>query len=207
VIEYKTVEKEASCEQTIEKSRFIAHVKPVASKEEAEKFIDSIKKIYKDATHNVPAMVIGERMQIRWASDDGEPQGTSGAPMVHMMAGEGITNTVVVVTRYFGDIKLGTGGLVRAYTGVCRAGIAAAGICTVRERTFLKVQVDYASLGRIQNTSRNGCFDIDGIIYDDKVTVGILSDIDDAENVKSYINDLTAGAAQVLEEKNILVKA
>lgn len=113
---YKTIAKEAEATQIIERSRFIAHVKPVETREEAENFITEIKAKYRDATHNVPAMVIGDKLQIQWASDDGEPQGTSGAPMVQMLVKEGITNIVVVVTRYFGGIKLGTGGLVRAYT-------------------------------------------------------------------------------------------
>ncbi|MFR8853902.1 MAG: IMPACT family protein, partial [Oscillospiraceae bacterium] len=111
---YKTVEKEASASQIIEKSKFITYVKPVSSKEEADAFIAEIRKKHKDATHNVPAMVIGDKMQLQWASDDGEPQGTSGAPMVKLLTSEEITDTVIVVTRYFGGIKLGTGGLVRA---------------------------------------------------------------------------------------------
>ena len=102
---YNTVEKEATAEQVIERSRFITYVMPVASKEEADEFIASIKKKHRDATHNVPAMGVGDKMQIQWASDDGEPQGTSGAPMVKMMVNAGITNVCVVVTRYFGGIK------------------------------------------------------------------------------------------------------
>ena len=125
---YSTVAKEASAEQTIEKSRFITYVRPVSTREEADAFIAEIKKKHKDATHNVPAMVIGEGFQIQWASDDGEPQGTSGAPIVQMLVQEGITNVAVVVTRYFGGIKLGTGGLVRAYTSSAKLGLEAAGI-------------------------------------------------------------------------------
>ena len=106
---YSTVTGPGEAEQIIEKSRFITHVMPVSSKEEADEFIASVKKEYKDATHNVPAMVIGDKMQIQWGSDDGEPQGTSGAPVVQMLVKEGITNVAVVVTRYFGGIKLGTG--------------------------------------------------------------------------------------------------
>ena len=113
---YKTVRNEAEVTNIIEKSRFIAYVRPVSSKEEADAFVAEIKAKHKDATHNVPAMVIGDKFQIQWASDDGEPQGTSGAPMVQMMVKEGITNVAVVVTRYFGGIKLGAGGLTRAYT-------------------------------------------------------------------------------------------
>ena len=126
---YNTVEKEGTAEQTIERSRFIAYVKPVSSKEEADDFVAEIRRKHRDATHNVPAMVIGDKMQIQWASDDGEPQGTSGAPMVKMLTAAGITDAVIVVTRYFGGIKLGTGGLARAYTSTAKLGLEAAGIC------------------------------------------------------------------------------
>ena len=131
---YKTVEKEASASQIIEKSKFITYVKPVSSKEEADAFIAEIRKKHKDATHNVPAMVIGDKMQLQWASDDGEPQGTSGAPMVKLLTSEEITDTVIVVTRYFGGIKLGTGGLVRAYTSSAKMGLESAGVCGVYEQ-------------------------------------------------------------------------
>ena len=106
---YYTVAGPGTAEQTIERSRFITFVSPANSREEAEAFIRSISAEHKDATHNVPAMVIGDKMQIQWASDDGEPQGTSGAPMVKLLVSQGITNVVIVVTRYFGGIKLGTG--------------------------------------------------------------------------------------------------
>lgn len=148
---YKTVRREAEATQTIEKSKFIAYVKPVESKEEAEAFIAAIRKKHRDATHNVPAMVIGDKFQIQWASDDGEPQGTSGAPMVQMLVKEGVTNVVVVVTRYFGGIKLGTGGLVRAYTSSAKLGLAAAEVCSVQEICSMNVTVDYTYLQKLQN--------------------------------------------------------
>ncbi len=148
---YKTVRKQAEAVQVIDKSRFIAHVFPVESREEADAFLAEIREKYKDATHNVPAMVIGDKSQIQWASDDGEPQGTSGAPMVQMMVKEGLTNLIVVVTRYFGGIKLGTGGLVRAYTSSAKLGLEAAGVCSVREMAELTVKNDYPYLAKIQN--------------------------------------------------------
>ena len=148
---YSTVRGAASAEQIIEKSRFIAYVAPVSDREEAEAFITSIRKKHKDATHNVPAMVLGDKMQTQWASDDGEPQGTSGAPIVQMLVAQGITNVVVVVTRYFGGIKLGTGGLVRAYTSSAKLGLAAAGVCDVCERNVLTYALDYTYLAKLQN--------------------------------------------------------
>jgi len=124
--------KEAETEQVIDRSRFIGHVKPVESREEAEAFLAEIRAKHKTANHNVPAFVVGDQFQLQWASDDGEPQGTSGAPIVQMLVKEGITDLAVVITRYFGGIKLGTGGLVRAYTGTAKLALAAGGICAVK---------------------------------------------------------------------------
>lgn len=154
MILYKTVMEEAEAEQTIEKSRFISHIKPVTSKEAAEEFIAEIRASYKTATHNVPAFVIGNKMQLQWASDDGEPQGTSGAPIVQMLVKEGITNVAVVVTRYFGGIKLGTGGLVRAYTSSAKLALEAAGIADVREMLVLEVRMAYSISCKNEKFSR-----------------------------------------------------
>ena len=191
---YRTIRKEASETQIIEKSRFIAHAKPVESREEAEEFIARIKGQYKDATHNVPAMVIGEGSQIQWASDDGEPQGTSGAPMVQMMVSEGLTNLVVVVTRYFGGIKLGTGGLVRAYTSSAKLAIEAAGICSVEEVSRLSVKIDYTYLARIQQMDIN----IGNIEYGEKVVIEVLTPSEKEEEMKNILANITSGSAEIL---------
>lgn len=213
---YKTVRKEAEATNIIEKSKFIAHVKPVSSKEEADAFVADIKGRYKDATHNVPAMVVGDKFQIQWASDDGEPQGTSGAPMVQMLVKEGITNVVIVVTRYFGGIKLGTGGLVRAYTGSAKLGLEAAGICSVREVTSLEVRTDYTYLAKLQNmasdtlnadeTLEDTCFVINDIKYTDKVSINVLTFPEKADKMIKLLANITSGTAEVLEQKSILEK-
>lgn len=206
MIQYKTVAKQAEAEQIIEKSRFIAYVKPVETKEEADEFIASIKAQHKSATHNVPAFVIGDQFQLQWASDDGEPQGTSGAPMVQMMVKEGITNVVVVVTRYFGGIKLGTGGLVRAYTSSAKLGLEAAGICEVKEMAVLQYKVDYSFLSKIQNMAQGGLFSIEDIIYEADVTMKIVSEIEDAEEVKVLFTNLTSATAVLVAETTELTK-
>lgn len=213
---YKTVRKEAEATNIIEKSKFIAHVKPVSSKEEADAFVADIKGRYKDATHNVPAMVIGDKFQIQWASDDGEPQGTSGAPMVQMLVKEGITNVAIVVTRYFGGIKLGTGGLVRAYTGSAKLGLEAAGICSVREVTSLEVRTDYTYLAKLQNmasdtlnddeTLEDTCFVINDIKYTDKVSINVLTFPEKADKMIKLLANITSGTAEVLEQKSVLEK-
>lgn len=206
MIQYKTVNKEAYAEQIIEKSRFIAYVKPVESKEEADAFIASVRAEHKTATHNVPAMVIGDKFQLQWASDDGEPQGTSGAPMVQMLVKEGITNVAVVVTRYFGGIKLGTGGLVRAYTSSAKLGLEAAGICQMREMALLKFKADYSFLSKIQNVSQGGLFTIEDILYEDVVTLSLAAELENVEEIKGLMANLTAGSALLVSEETSLVK-
>lgn len=212
---YKTVRKQAEAVQVIDKSRFIVHVFPVESREEADAFLAEIREKYKDATHNVPAMVIGDKSQIQWASDDGEPQGTSGAPMVQMMVKEGLTNLIVVVTRYFGGIKLGTGGLVRAYTSSAKLGLEAAGVCSVREMAELTVKIDYPYLAKIQNMAseqldleeadREGeenlsNFRIANIQYTDKIEMKIQTFPGSLTNVELLFQNITSGKAEVISQ-------
>jgi len=211
---YKTVRSQAEATNIIEKSRFIAHVKPVSSKEEADAFVAEIKGKYKDATHNVPAMVIGDKFQIQWASDDGEPQGTSGAPMVQMLVKEGITNVAIVVTRYFGGIKLGTGGLVRAYTGSAKLGLEAAGVCSVREVCSMDVKADYTYLSKLQNMAADTLiededpatvpFVIKDIQYTDKVTMNILTFPEKQEELSILLANITSGSAEIISMQTIL---
>lgn len=218
---YKTVRKQAEAVQVIDKSRFIAHVFPVESREEADAFLAEIREKYKDATHNVPAMVIGDKSQIQWASDDGEPQGTSGAPMVQMMVKEGLTNLIVVVTRYFGGIKLGTGGLVRAYTSSAKLGLEAAGVCSVREMVELTVKIDYPYLAKIQNMAseqldleeadREGeenlsNFRIANIQYTDKIEMKIQTFPGSLTNVELLFQNITSGKAEVISQTTVREK-
>ena len=197
---YSTVIGEGQAEQYIEKSRFITYVKPVETKEEADEFIASIKKKHKDATHNVPAMVLGDKFQVQWASDDGEPQGTSGAPIVQMLVNEGITNVALVVTRYFGGIKLGTGGLVRAYTSSAKLGIEAAGICDVKEMSVLTYNVDYSVFNKIQNLYFTFDVKFANIIYADTVTCDLITDPVHADELKELITGTSAGKAILSNE-------
>ena len=218
---YKTVRKQAEAVQVIDKSRFIAHVFPVESREEADAFLAEIREKYKDATHNVPAMVIGDKSQIQWASDDGEPQGTSGAPMVQMMVKEGLTNLIVVVTRYFGGIKLGTGGLVRAYTSSAKLGLEAAGVCSVREMAELTVKIDYPYLAKIQNMASEQLdleeadreveenlskFRIANIQYTDKIEMKIQTFPGSLTNVELLFQNITSGKAEVISQTTVREK-
>lgn len=206
LVKFKTVMKAAETEQTIERSRFIGHVKPVESREEAEEFIAEIRAKHKTATHNVPAFVIGDRFQLQWASDDGEPQGTSGAPIVQMLVKEGITNVAMVVTRYFGGVKLGTGGLVRAYTGTAKLALDAGGICAVKELDELKVRLDYTFHGKLQNLASNGNFEIADTVFEDKITVDLIMEPEHTREVRTLISNLTGGSGIVVSECKKLAK-
>ena len=201
MILYKTIDKAVSVEQIIEKSKFIAHVSPANTKEEGDAFIVKIKAENKGATHNVPAMVIGDKFQIQWASDDGEPQGTSGAPIVQMLVSEGITNIAVVITRYFGGVKLGTGGLVRAYTSSAKLAIEAAGIIEIREMENFNVSFDYCYLNKLQNISLAEDFYIDNIGYTDIVNATFSTPSENSENLENILNNVTNGTVKILNRK------
>lgn len=138
-------------ELTEKKSRFIATLAPVKSEEEAQAFIEQIKKQYWDARHNCTAFTIGSRHQLTRCSDDGEPAGTAGRPMLDVLLGEDIHDTCVVVTRYFGGTLLGTGGLVRAYGAAVKEGLKNSRVVTMCYGTKLEVRADYPDVGRIQH--------------------------------------------------------
>lgn len=203
---YKTVSRQAEIENIIEKSRFIGYVKPVESVEEAESFISEIKKINRNATHNVPVYIIGEKYEIQKCSDDGEPSGTAGVPVLQMLLREGITNTAIVVTRYFGGIKLGTGGLVRAYTGTAQMALRKARLAYVSEFDAIKVRIDYTFLGKFQNLEAAGEFSIRDAIFDDAVTLLLVSSPEKTQKLKETIINITNGTCRITEEKKVMFK-
>ena len=187
---YTTVAGRAAAEEIIEKSRFIANIASVSSKEEAEAFISAIRGQYRDATHNVPAYIIGDKMQIQWGSDDGEPGGTAGTPIVQMLQREGITNVVCVVTRYFGGIKLGTGGLVRAYTGCAKLALEKAGRYDVKEYISETVEIPYCNYDIMKYQEGKQAFAIRNCTFSENISVEIEYEKDDEEAVKAVISGL-----------------
>ncbi|MBE6025827.1 MAG: YigZ family protein [Clostridiales bacterium] len=203
---FGTVLGPGEAEQTIERSRFICYVSPAESREEAEEFFAAIRKKHKDATHNVPAMVLGDKMQIQWASDDGEPQGTSGAPMAQMLVSMGLTNVAVIVTRYFGGIKLGTGGLVRAYTSSLKLGLEAAGIGGMYEMSVLQYEMDYAAYSKLESRPQD-LFRIESTQYGEKVTVELSFDPDKENDVVGILTNITNGKGEIIKlSKKFLTK-
>ena len=196
MLSYKTIGQEATAEQIIEKSRFICHIKPVGSKEEAEVFISTIRGNYRDAAHNVPVYVIGAQSEQQWTSDDGEPSGTSGGPMLNLLIKEGLTNVVVVVTRYFGGIKLGPGGLVRAYSSTLKMALSVAGICRYREVAVFSTTMAYTSYGKFQNKIDSLDMAVKNVSFDEEVTVRIAIPPEKLQEIKQYLLDLTSGTCR-----------
>ena len=203
---YKSIYEYAEAEYVVEKSRFIAHASPAETPEEAKLFVAGIKEKYKDATHNVPAFICGAGMEHQWASDDGEPQGTSGMPVLKLISSSELTNLVIVVTRYFGGIKLGTGGLARAYSHAAKLAIEKAGICEVREGVKLSYTFDYSYLSKLQNLSESHNFIIEDIKYSDVINAEISCMSEDAGRIKSMMSDLTGGTASLNNETITLAK-
>ena len=188
--QYKTVYSGGEAEIIEKKSRFIATVRPVKTEEEAITFIESMKKKYWNATHNCSAYVIGEHFQIQRCSDDGEPSGTAGKPMLDVLLGEEIHDVVVVVTRYFGGTLLGTGGLVRAYSSSTKEGLLASKIITKMRGQKLVIETDYTGLGKIQYILGQRGLTILNSIYTDKVELEVL--LPEAE-IKPVMNAVTEG--------------
>ena len=195
--EYKTIKEIAKAELNIERSKFISHISHANSREEAEAFIQMIKAEYKDATHNVSAFVIGPKLELKWATDDGEPQGTAGTPILKVLEEKGITNTVVVVTRYFGGKKLGTGGLVRAYTDSTLEVIKESVLCEVYNITSIKVRLDYASYNKLVKLSFPFYTEIVSTEFQDMVSVEIDTDPEKIEELKEAIDSLSRGKALI----------
>ncbi|WP_144462167.1 YigZ family protein [Siminovitchia fortis] len=197
--QYLTVKATGTHEINIQKSRFIAHVKRAETEEEAQAFIQEIKKEHWNATHNCSAYMIGENDQIQKANDDGEPSGTAGVPMLEVLKKRNLKDTVVVVTRYFGGIKLGAGGLIRAYGRAVSAGIDAVG--TVRRTlvTVMHVKADYTWLGKLENEIRSSEFQLKDIHYSDLVEIEVYVKEDQVNEFREWMTELTNGQAGISE--------
>lgn len=190
---YYTVKETGENEIIIQKSRFIAHIKRAETELEAQEFIQSLKKKYWDATHNCSAYLIGENDQIQKANDDGEPGGTAGVPILEVLKKRKLKDTVVVVTRYFGGIKLGAGGLIRAYGKATSEGLDAVGIVERRLMRIMHTTVDYTWLGKLENELRSSTFTIKEIHYLDKVKIETFVEEEQTLNFTNWMVELTNG--------------
>ncbi|MBO5209062.1 MAG: YigZ family protein [Lachnospiraceae bacterium] len=200
---YKIIERGGMGEIEEKKSRFIANVAPVQNEEEALAFIEAMKKKYWDARHNCHAYVLGEKAQLVRFSDDGEPSGTAGKPILEVLLGLEVRNVVVVVTRYFGGTLLGTGGLVRAYTQATQAGMEACSIRTMRYGTLLQITTDYNGIGKIQYLLGQRKIAIEEPEYTDVVSLKVKLPFEEEESVLKEITEATAGKAQIEKIENL----
>ncbi|MCI7812229.1 MAG: YigZ family protein [Lachnospiraceae bacterium] len=185
------------------KSRFIATVCPAESEEEATAFIASMKKKYWDATHNCSAFVVGETQTLQRCSDDGEPSGTAGRPMLDVLLGEKICNVVVVVTRYFGGTLLGTGGLVRAYSKAVQEGLKNCTVIEKRQGYLLEVKTDYSGIGKIQYLLGQRGLAITNSEYTDLVKIETLVPEEEKKKLLEDITEVTNGRAEFLREDKV----
>ncbi|PAE15277.1 YigZ family protein [Virgibacillus sp. 7505] len=194
---YFTVKSEGSHEIVIQKSRFIGHVKRVETEEEAISFVQKIKKEHKDATHNCSAYMIGEHDLIQKASDDGEPSGTAGVPILEVLKKKGLKDTAVVVTRYFGGIKLGAGGLIRAYSGSAAQSIDEIGVVKRQLMQLAEIHIDYTLLGKVENELRQSAYTLRTIDYADRVVLHVALRSGQEEEFQANVTDMTNAQAEI----------
>lgn len=192
---YKTIKTDGLAETEIKKSRFLCHLKRVTSEEEAKAFIQGIKKEHWKANHNCSAYLIGEHSEIQRSSDDGEPSGTAGVPMLEVLKKNDLINVCVVVTRYFGGIKLGAGGLIRAYSHAVSHGLQTVGLVMGKLQQEISLDLDYSLLGKLQNSLPETT--IKETIFAEKVTVICRVDEEQVENFESEIIDLLQGQVTI----------
>lgn len=198
-MEYRTIKEDGKVQEEIKKSRFICHAKRVYSEEEARDFISAIKKEHYKATHNCSAFIVGERSEIKRTSDDGEPSGTAGVPMLGVLENHNLTNVCVVVTRYFGGIKLGAGGLIRAYAGSVALAVKEIGIIEIKEQAGIQIHMTYAQYQEYGNFLKehnlieletNFTDQVDTMIFIDKEKKdGIKADLIEFFNGKVTLTD------------------
>ena len=203
VEQYKTVYEGGTGEIVEKKSRFIANVRPVETEEEALAFIEEMKKKYWDARHNCSAYILGERQEQMRCSDDGEPSQTAGKPMMDVLDGAGLTNTAVVVTRYFGGTLLGTGGLVRAYSAAVQEGLKNSRIITKYWGTELLVGTDYNGIGKLQYLFGQRQIPILDAEYTDQVQFTVLVPVSRVQEIRKAVTEATSGQASMEEIRDL----
>lgn len=201
---YVTVKAFGQAEIVEKKSRFIANVKPITSEDDAVAYIEEIKKKYWDARHNCYAYQLGDKNEIQRYSDDGEPGGTAGMPILDVLRGKDIKNTIIVVTRYFGGTLLGTGGLVRAYSLSAREGIAVAGLIERIPHIKQHFIVDYTLSGKVQYEILNGGHILEDTIYTDKVEFVVLSEVNISNKLVENIINITGNNVNVIKDEAVV---
>ncbi|EGP65420.1 YigZ family protein [Streptococcus mitis] len=199
-MEFRTIKEDGQVQEEIKKSRFICHAKRVYSEEEARDFITAIKKEHYKATHNCSAFIIGERSEIKHTSDDGEPSGTAGVPMLGVLENHNLTNVCVVVTRYFGGIKLGAGGLIRAYAGSVALAVKKIGIIEIKEQAGIAIQMSYAQYQEYSNfLKEHDLMELD-TNFTDQVDTMIYVDKEEKETIKAALVEFFNGKITLTDQ-------
>ena len=199
-MEFRTIKEDGQVQEEIKKSRFICHAKRVYSEAEARDFITAIKKEHYKATHNCSAFIVGERSEIKRTSDDGEPSGTAGVPMLGVLENHNLTNVCVVVTRYFGGIKLGAGGLIRAYAGSVALAVKEIGIIEIKEQAGIAIQMSYAQYQEYGNFLREyHLMELD-TNFTDQIATMIYVDKEEKENIKAALVEFFNGKITLTDQ-------
>ena len=199
-MEFRTIKEDGQVQEEIKKSRFICHAKRVYSEEEARDFITAIKKEHYKATHNCSAFIIGERSEIKRTSDDGEPSGTAGIPMLGVLENHNLTNVCMVVTRYFGGIKLGAGGLIRAYASSVALAVKEIGIIEIKEQAGIAIQMSYAQYQEYSNfLKEHNLIELD-TNFTDQVDTMIYVDKEEKETIKAALVEFFNGKITLTDQ-------
>ncbi len=200
----KVIVRESTTEIEIKKSKFIANVKPVVTEEEAKEYINNIKKTHRKATHNVPVYLLGNNYEVQRYSDDGEPTGTAGLPVLRMLMNEQVSNLAVVITRYFGGIKLGKGGLVRAYTSSAQKGIEASGLSEVLDLVLLEFELDYNIQNKFIHTLESTyTYYENSVEYTDVIKYSYYLPQEELRSFEQFMTELTAGSFLFLRSNKV----
>ena len=205
--QYRMLSKGAQAELVEKKSRFIATIRPVSSEEEAVAFIEEMKKKYYDARHNCSAFVIGSKGELTRSSDDGEPSGTAGRPMLEVLTGSGIRNIAAVVTRYFGGVLIGTGGLVRAYSGAVKMALEQCETITRRYGVQMLIKTDYNGVGNIQYLLGSKDVVIQDSVYAADVQMTVLVPIEEYDRLCKELVEATNGRVGLEEVEKLYYDA
>ena len=199
-MEFRTIKEDGQVQEEIKKSRFICHIKRVTTEDEARNFIQAVKKEHYKATHNCSAFILGERSEMKRSSDDGEPSGTAGVPMLGVLENHQLTNVCAVVTRYFGGIKLGAGGLIRAYAGTVALAIKEIGSVHIKEQLGLRLTLSYSQYQELPNFLKAKQLQEQDTAFTDQVQTTIFVDKDDKDSVIESLIELFNGKIDIVEQ-------
>ncbi|MBF7076421.1 YigZ family protein [Streptococcus sp. HF-100] len=199
-MEFRTIKEDGQVQEEIKKSRFICHIKRITTENEARNFIQAVKKEHYKATHNCSAFILGERSEMKRSSDDGEPSGTAGVPMLGVLENHQLTNVCAVVTRYFGGIKLGAGGLIRAYSSNVALAIKEIGIVHIKEQLGLRIALSYSQYQELPNFLKANHLQEQDTSFTEQVQTTIFVDKDDKDSVIEELIELFNGKIDITDQ-------